>query len=157
MLLRTYQLSLHSGETPNYGPRPLDSTRRHGLFLNLTCDISLSELRHGGKKYTDMKHGYFLNSTCNIGEDKRQRHATLPFHKIDMRHWGPPIKGPQTQSMCTLPFITYDIISCFKQWKVLIFGGITQSKCISVKSVLFTYFSRVWIKTKGNEDEVGRG
>ena len=28
---------------------------------------------------------------------KRQRHVTLPFLKIDMRHWGPPVKGPSSQ------------------------------------------------------------
>ena len=94
MLLRTYQLSLHSGETPNYGPRPLNSTRRHGLFLNLTCDISLSDMRHGGK-YSDMKHGYFVNSTCDMVEDKRPRHATLPFHKSTCEIGDPPSKAPK--------------------------------------------------------------
>ena len=74
------------GSRIGYGPRSLNSTRRHGLFLNLTCDISLSDMRHGGKKDSDMRHGYFLNSTSDMVEDKRQRHATLPFHKIDMRH-----------------------------------------------------------------------
>ena len=41
-----------------------------------------------------MGHILFLNSTCDIGENKRQGHATLSFLKIDMRHWGSPIKGP---------------------------------------------------------------
>ena len=80
----------------HYGPRPLNSTQRHGFFLNSTCDISLNDMRHGGKKDSDMRHGYFLNSTSDMVEDKQQRHATLPFHKIDMQHWGPPIKGPLT-------------------------------------------------------------
>ena len=31
----------------NYGPRPLNFTR---LFLNSTCGIRLSDMRHGGKK-----------------------------------------------------------------------------------------------------------
>ena len=57
---------------------------RHGLFLNLTCDIRLSDMRHGSKKDSDMRHGYFLNSTCDMVENKRQRHAILPFKKIDM-------------------------------------------------------------------------
>ena len=33
-----------------YGPRPLKSTQRHGLSLTSTCDIRLSDMRHGGKK-----------------------------------------------------------------------------------------------------------
>ena len=41
-----------------------------------------------------MGHIHFLNLTSDIEESKRQRHVTLPFLKIDMRHWGPPIKGP---------------------------------------------------------------
>ena len=41
-----------------------------------------------------MGHSLFSNPTCDIGEHKRQGHATLPFLKIDLRHWGPPIKGP---------------------------------------------------------------
>ena len=51
-------------------------------------------MRQGGKKYSDMGHSLFLNSTCDIEENKRQGHATLPFLKFDIRHWGPPIKGP---------------------------------------------------------------
>ena len=31
----------------------------------------------------------------DIGENKRQGHATLPFLKIDLRHWGPPHQGPR--------------------------------------------------------------
>ena len=66
----------------SYGPRPLSSTRRHGLFLKSTCDMSLGDI------------GHFLNSTCNIGEKKRQGHATLAFLKIDMRHRDPPSRAP---------------------------------------------------------------
>ena len=33
----------------------LNSTRLHGLFLYLTCDIRLSDMQHGGKK-KDMRH-----------------------------------------------------------------------------------------------------
>ena len=53
-------------------------------------------MRHEGNIYSDMQHSTFLNSTCDIRENKRQRHVTLPFLKIDMRRWGPPIKGPIT-------------------------------------------------------------
>ena len=53
----------------------------------MTCDI-------GAKNCSDMGHSHFLNPTCDIGGNKRQGHATLPFLKIDMRHWGAPIKGP---------------------------------------------------------------
>ena len=46
----------------------------------------------GGKKDSDMRHDYFLNSRCDIGGIKRQRHVTLAFLEIDMRHRDP---GPQ--------------------------------------------------------------
>ena len=42
-----------------------------------------------------MGHSLLLNQTCDIGENKGQGHATLPFLKIDMRHWGPPSRAPQ--------------------------------------------------------------
>ena len=42
-----------------------------------------------------MEHIHFLNLTCDIEENKRQRHATLSFLKIDMLHWGPPVDGPE--------------------------------------------------------------
>ena len=51
-------------------------------------------MRHRGYKRSDMGHNHFLNSTCDIEENKRQRRATLPFLKMDMR---PPIKGPQIE------------------------------------------------------------
>ena len=51
-------------------------------------------MRQGGKHYSDMGHSLFLNSTCDILENKQQGHATLPFLKFNMRHRGPPIKGP---------------------------------------------------------------
>ena len=35
-----------------------------------------------------MGHSHFLNSTCDIGENKRQRHETLSFFKVDMQHQG---------------------------------------------------------------------
>ena len=49
-----------------------------------------------------MQQGYFLNSTCDIGINKRQRHATLAFLKIDRRHGNPPpppAKGPQAAAV----------------------------------------------------------
>ena len=49
---------------------------------------------HGGKKDSDMRHDYFLNSTYDIGGNKRQRHATLAFLKIDMRHRDPQSRAP---------------------------------------------------------------
>ena len=52
------------------------------------------DMRQGSEKYSDMRQGYFLNSTCDMAINKRQRHATLTFLKIDTRHWGPPVKGP---------------------------------------------------------------
>ena len=88
-------LSVLEARVLNNGPRPLNSTGRHGLFLNSTCDIRLSDMRHGGKKDSDMRHGYFLNSTCDMVENKGQRHATLAFLKIDMQHQDPPSRAPQ--------------------------------------------------------------
>ena len=44
--------------------------------------------------YSDMGHSFYLKSTDDIPKNKRQGHATLPFLKIDMRHFGSPLKGP---------------------------------------------------------------
>ena len=41
-----------------------------------------------------MGHGHFLNSTGDKGGIKRQRHVTLAFLKIDMRHQDPPSRAP---------------------------------------------------------------
>ena len=35
----------------------------------------------------------FLNLIGDIRKNKRQRHVTLPFLKIDMRHRDPPVWG----------------------------------------------------------------
>ena len=68
------------------------------IFLISAGDIGLSDIRHGGKKCSDMGHSLYLNSTCEIGENKWQRRATLPFLKIDMRHRGPPSRPHQVPS-----------------------------------------------------------
>ena len=47
-------------------------------------------MRHFDQKDSDIRHGYILHSTCDMVENKRQRHATLPSLKIDMRHRDPP-------------------------------------------------------------------
>ena len=41
-----------------------------------------------------MGHCKFLNSTGDMGNNKRQRHATLAFLKIDMRHQDLPSRAP---------------------------------------------------------------
>ena len=51
-------------------------------------------MRQGFKKYSDMRQGYFLKSTGDIALNKRQRHATLAFLKIDRRHGDPPSRAP---------------------------------------------------------------
>ena len=38
----------------------------------------------------DSHMGHFLNSICDMGIKKQQRHATLPFLKIDRGHGDPP-------------------------------------------------------------------
>ena len=50
-------------------------------------------MQQGFNKYSDKRQGYSLNSTCGMGINKRQRHATLAFLKIDRRH-GDPHQGP---------------------------------------------------------------
>ena len=57
----------------------------------MTCDRRV-------KNYSDMCHSLFLNSTCDMGINKRQRHATLAFLKIDRRHGDPPSRGDQRDS-----------------------------------------------------------
>ena len=96
------RLSVYSRLYTCDGPRTLNSTRRH--FLNLTCDARLSDMRYGGKQDSDTRHGYFLNSTCDMVENKRQRHATLPLLKVDMRHRDhlpPPPSRAVTSEQCT--------------------------------------------------------
>ena len=46
-----------------YGPRPLNSTRRHGHFLKSICDMEPSDMR---KKIKGHDMGYFLNSTGDM-------------------------------------------------------------------------------------------
>ena len=88
---------------------PLKSTEWQQHFLNLTSDIGLGDMRHEGDKCSDMGHIHILNSTCDIEETYRQRHAMLPFLKMDMRHWGPPIKGPTEPVSANLnPFQTVE-------------------------------------------------
>ena len=60
----------------------------------LKFDTGFSDMQQGLINYSDMGQSHFLNSTYDIGEKKGQGHATLPFLKIDIRHWGSPIKGP---------------------------------------------------------------
>ena len=51
-------------------------------------------MRQGPEIDSDMRHCQFLNLTGDMGINERQRHATLPFLKINGRHGDPPIKGP---------------------------------------------------------------
>ena len=51
-----------------------------GIFLNLICDIGLCDMQNA--------------------ENKQQRHATLPFLKIDIQQWGPSIKFPIRLDAC---------------------------------------------------------
>ena len=69
-------------------------------------------MRHGGYKSSDMGHSLVLNLTCDIEENKRQRHAALPFVKINVSYWRlhlywAPGQGQQTE-----------IILCFTQWNL---------------------------------------
>ena len=50
-------------------------------------------MRHGGKTYSDTTHRYCLNSTCDVVENKRQRHATLPFSKSTCDMGTPPVRA----------------------------------------------------------------
>ena len=43
---------------------------------------------------SDMGHCKFLNLTGGMGNNKRQRHVTLAFLKIDMRHQDLPSRAP---------------------------------------------------------------
>ena len=55
-----------------------------------------SDSNMGPKKIVtwDMYMAIFLDSTWDNGNVKRQRHATLAFLKIVMRHQDPPSKTP---------------------------------------------------------------
>ena len=56
-------------------------------------------MREGDTSYSDMGHSLLLNLTCDFGEIERHGHATLPFLKFDMQHWGPPIKSLHNKIM----------------------------------------------------------
>ena len=70
---------------------------------------------------SDMRHDHFLNSTGDMRINKRQRHATLAFLKIDRRHGHPQSKfvfmliatsgWPLTLKIdrATLPFFILDM------------------------------------------------
>ena len=55
----------------------------------------LSTCDWGAKKIVtcDICRSFLIYATFDMGE-KVTRHATLSLLKNDMRHWGPPIKGP---------------------------------------------------------------
>ena len=57
-------------------------------------------MRQENKNDSDMGHAHFLNSTCDMEENKRQRHVTLPFLKIDMRHGEFPSRAPIHSQPC---------------------------------------------------------
>ena len=73
-----------------------------GLSDRATLMFLKFDIRQGHKSYSDMRHGHFLNSTGDMGVNKRQRHATSAFLKIDRRHAHTPVKGPRcaTLSLC---------------------------------------------------------
>ena len=58
------------GSTWEWGPRPLNSTGRHGLFFKLSCDMKPIDM---GKIISDMT--WAISYT---------RHATLGYFKIEM-------------------------------------------------------------------------
>ena len=53
-------------------------------------DLKYSDV---GLKKDDIGHGHFFNSTGDKGNFKRQRHETLSFLKIDMRHGDAPSRA----------------------------------------------------------------
>ena len=104
---RRPQLHLDSRPAPfphSHGPRPVKSTGRHGHFLNSTGWHDPYRQRHWLKYWSDMGYWHFLNSTGDSGNIKQQRHETLVFLKIDMRHQDPPPprQGPHSPSTSLL-------------------------------------------------------
>ena len=100
----------------------------------------------GFQKYSDMRRGSFLNSTCDMAINKRQRHATLPFLKIDMGHWGPPVKGP-----------TSDIYLNFSNFHCISDGSTSDiSQNTSDMSDVFWSFW-VTLETLVNKQDLSRG
>ena len=64
------------------------------FHLNLTFHIGHSDMRQGGKTYSDMGHSLFLNSTCDIGEisDKDMRYCQFLKSTCDIED--PPSTPP---------------------------------------------------------------
>ena len=51
-----------------------------------------------GSDNNDMGHWHSLNFTGCRGNTKRQRHATLAFLRIDMRHQEPPSRAQEGET-----------------------------------------------------------
>ena len=54
-----------------------------------------------------MGQWHFLNSTGDMGNNKRQRHATLSFLEIDMRHQDPLSRAPKVGGNLSCSSNTY--------------------------------------------------
>ena len=64
------------------------------MFLKFDMQHGASVTRQEHKSHSDMRNDHFLNLTGDMGINKRQRHTTMAFLKIDRRHGHPPVKGP---------------------------------------------------------------
>ena len=73
-------------------------------FHKTTCTV---ETVTWGQEFSDMGHGNLLNSTRNQRNSKRQRHQTLEFIKIDMRHQDPTSRAPVSIKDIILELIPY--------------------------------------------------
>ena len=72
-----------------YGSGPLNLTRRHGHFLNLTCDMAPLYTDRRGSIYSDLRHWHFSNSTGDMvipcdNAISLIRHATLRSVRIHL-------------------------------------------------------------------------
>ena len=69
------------------------------MFLKFDMRQGALVTRQGHKSHSDMRHEHFLNSTGDMGINKRQRHSTLAFLKIDRRHGHPPSRAPNLTTL----------------------------------------------------------
>ena len=96
-LKSTWDIGIPPPNTRLWSPRgplsPITPKINRATWLSLKFDRATwvrVTVTYGAQKDSDMGCGHFLNSTGDKRNFRQQRHATLPFLKINMPHKDPP-------------------------------------------------------------------
>ena len=73
---------------------PLTLKIARGLSDRATLMFPKFDMQQRHKSHSDIRHDHFLNLTGDMGINKRQRHVTSAFLKIDRQHGHPPSRSP---------------------------------------------------------------